>query len=83
MSPTTFVKGRPRFFFYANERSEPSHVHVQHHDAVAKFWLSPVSLAKNTGFSSAELSRAFVLVEHNETACMEKWHEFFSRKKNA
>ena len=83
MSPTIFSKGGFRFFFYANERNEPLHVHVQHHDAVAKFWLNPVSLAKNLGMSSPELSKAFSLIEQNEKICMEKWHEFFGRKKNA
>ena len=82
MSPTIFSKAGFRFFFYANERNEPPHVHVQHHDAVAKFWLNPVSLANNTGLSPAELSRAFALVEQHQKTCMEKWHEFFSRKKD-
>ena len=81
MSPTIFSKGGYRFFFYANECNEPPHVHVQYHNAVAKFWLKPVSLAKNHGMSSAELSKAFSLVEQNEKIIMEKWHGFFSRKK--
>ena len=28
-----------RFFFYANERSEPIHVHCRKGDAEAKYWL--------------------------------------------
>jgi hypothetical protein len=28
-----------RFFFYANERNEPIHVHCQKGDAEAKYWL--------------------------------------------
>ncbi|MBM4309616.1 MAG: DUF4160 domain-containing protein [Deltaproteobacteria bacterium] len=57
-------------------------MHVQRNDAVAKFWLNPVSLAQNHGMTSAELSRAFSLVEQNEKIIMEKWNGFFSRKKN-
>ncbi|MEI6127267.1 MAG: DUF4160 domain-containing protein [Pseudomonadota bacterium] len=82
MSPTVFLKSGYRFFFYANERNEPPHIHVQYHNVVSKFWLNPVSLAKNQGMSSVELSRAFSLVEQNEKTIMERWHGFFSRKKN-
>lgn len=28
-----------RFFFYANERSEPIHIHCRKGDAEAKYWL--------------------------------------------
>lgn len=28
-----------RFFFYANERNEPIHVHCRNGDAEAKYWL--------------------------------------------
>ncbi|MCX8042583.1 MAG: DUF4160 domain-containing protein [Desulfobacterota bacterium] len=82
LSPTIFSKGGYRFFFYANERNEAPHVHVQYHDAVAKFWISPVRLAGNHGMTSVELSRAFSLVEQNEKLIMEKWNGFFSSKKN-
>lgn len=82
MSPTIFSKNGYRFFFYANERNEPPHVHVQYHDAVAKFWLNPVSLAKNLGMTSAELSRAFILVAQYEKPIKERWDGFFSHKKN-
>jgi len=82
LSPTIFLKAGYRFFFYANERNEPPHIHVQRNDAVAKFWLNPVSLAQNHGMTPAELSRAFSLVEHHEIIILEKWNGFFSRKKN-
>jgi len=82
LSPTIFTKSGYRFFFYANERNEPPHIHVQRNNAVAKFWLRPVSLAKNHGMTSAELSRAFSLVEQHEIIILEKWDGFFSRKKN-
>jgi hypothetical protein len=31
-----------RFFFYSLDRGEPAHVHVEHGDKVAKFWLQAV-----------------------------------------
>ena len=39
-----------RFFFYSLEGSEPLHIHVEHADNVAKFWLEPVSLEESHGF---------------------------------
>jgi hypothetical protein len=32
-----------RFFFYSKEGNEPAHVHVEHQENRAKFWLFPVS----------------------------------------
>ncbi|MCI0405089.1 MAG: DUF4160 domain-containing protein, partial [candidate division Zixibacteria bacterium] len=34
-----------RFFFFSNEGHEPPHIHVEHGDKYAKFWLEPVELA--------------------------------------
>jgi hypothetical protein len=82
LSPTIFSKNGYRFFFYANESNEPPHVHIQYHNAVAKFWLKPVSLVKNLGMTSAELSRAFILVTQFEKTIMERWDGFFSHKKS-
>ena len=39
MPTILFVVGW-RFFFYANEGSEPMHVHAQKGDAEVKFWLN-------------------------------------------
>jgi 3-methyladenine DNA glycosylase AlkD len=43
----------------------------------AKFWLRPVSLARNLGFSALELRRIQRLIEANEEEFLEKWHESF------
>jgi hypothetical protein len=40
--PTVLWIGSYRFHFYANDRREPPHVHVERGDATAKFWLNPV-----------------------------------------
>ena len=56
------------FFFYSLEGSEPAHVHVEHGDNVAKFWLEPVSLAESHGFRMHEINRLRALViEHRLT----------------
>ncbi|MCX7049757.1 MAG: DUF4160 domain-containing protein [Candidatus Sumerlaeota bacterium] len=37
--PTVLMIMGWRFYFYANERNEPPHIHCQKGDAEAKFWL--------------------------------------------
>ena len=46
--------------------------------AEAKFWLNPVRLAWNCGFSGAEIREIEVLTQHNENLLMEKWNAFFT-----
>lgn len=53
--PTVLRIGPYRFFFYAGERNEPAHVHVERDDKVAKFWLDPLRLATSGGFSRKEM----------------------------
>ncbi len=47
--PTVHREGGYRFFFWSNENDEPPHVHVEHGDSEAKFWLENVELAENYG----------------------------------
>ena len=37
--PTILMVWGWRFFFYANERNEPIHIHCQKAEAEAKYWL--------------------------------------------
>lgn len=45
--PTVLRVGPYRFFFYASDRHEPPHVHVERDEKVAKFWLRPVRLERS------------------------------------
>jgi len=72
------VKGY-RFFFFSLEGHEPPHIHVEQAERFAKFWLTPVSLAKSRGFRSNELSEIQKIVEENRDTLLEKWNEHFSR----
>ena len=45
--PTVLRVGPYRFFFYASDRREPPHIHVERDDKVAKFWLQPVRLERS------------------------------------
>jgi len=77
--PTILQTAGFRFFFYSLEGSEPPHVHVEHGDKVAKFWLSPVVLAETYGFRSHELNRVRALVIENRERFLEAWNAHFRR----
>lgn len=75
--PTVLRVGPYRVFFYAGDRGEPIHVHVERDQGMAKFWLQPVRLAKSRGFASTELSRISRLVEENQERLQEAWNDYF------
>ena len=45
--PTILRVGPYRFFFYAGDRDEPPHIHIESDENVAKFWLDPVRLQRS------------------------------------
>ncbi len=49
--PTILRIGPYRFFFFAGDRNEPEHIHVERDDNVAKFWLIPIRLQSSGGFT--------------------------------
>ena len=77
--PTVLRIGPYRFFFYAGDRDEPEHIHVERDDQVAKFWLDPVRLQRSGGFGSGEINRVQKLVEDNREDLIRSWNEYFSR----
>jgi hypothetical protein len=50
---------------------EAHHVHGEGNDGLAKFWLRPVSLAENVGYSPRELHRIRRVVEGERASLME------------
>src|SRR5260370_19451548 len=75
--PTVLRHGGSRFSFYSHETGDPPHVHVDSADMSAKFWLAPVALARNFGFSARELNRLHRLVRENRELLLEAWHVHF------
>ena len=51
------IPGPYRFFFYSFDCGEPMHVHVERDRDSCKFWLEPLALAANRGFSAKELNQ--------------------------
>lgn len=72
--PTVLRSGPYRFYFYSHEPNEPPHVHIDRDDLSAKFWLQPVGLARNFGFSPAVLRRLQKLVIQHQTELLEAWN---------
>ena len=77
--PTVFRVGPYRFFFYASDREEPHHIHVERDDKVAKYWLDPIRLQSSGGFNRLELKRIRSIIEENHEYLMEAWNEYFGR----
>ena len=77
--PTVLRIGPYRFYFYAGDRDEPEHVHVERENYVAKFWLDPVRLHRSGGFGSSEINRIQKLVEERREDLVRSWNEYFSR----
>ncbi len=75
--PTIARIGAYRFFFYAGDRGEPPHVHVERDKNVAKFWLEPVRLSSSGGFPRREISKLQMLVQEHRHSFMEAWNDYF------
>jgi len=79
--PTVLRSGPYRVYFFSHEPNEPPHVHVDRHDRSAKFWLKPLALVRNFGFSLHELRRIRTLIEDNHEKLLEAWHGHLSAKR--
>ena len=56
------------------------HVHVQHAEGEAKYWLEPdIELAVSTGFGARRLAKVRRLIEENEDEIRKAWERHFSR----
>jgi hypothetical protein len=69
------IPGPYRFFFTSFDCAEPAHVHVERDDRTCKFWLAPIGLARNHGFSARELNVIRRLIATHLTAILEGWYE--------
>ena len=74
--PTVLRIGPYRFYFVSHDVYEPPHIHVDRDNDSAKFWLGPVALASNIGFTTVELRRMQRLVVEHESQLLEARNEF-------
>ena len=75
--PTVLRTEPYRVYWFSNEGREPPHVHIDRGDLSAKFWLVPLQLARNTGFSGVELRRISVIIQREESYLVRRWNEYF------
>jgi hypothetical protein len=77
MSPTILRYGPYRLYFFSREERR-IHVHVQHPDGEAKFWLEPsVELAQNYGLTARQLKAALKLVKDHKDEISKAWKRHF------
>ena len=77
--PTVLRSGPYRLFFYAGDRDEPPHVHVERDNCEAKFWLDPVRLVRSHGFAASAINKIEKLsLEHQPHDLPDGWNEFFN-----
>jgi hypothetical protein len=74
------ISGPYWFFFYSFDCNEPMHVHVRRDRKHAKFWLAPVELAWNHGFSPRDLNEIRRLVADHDQVIIEAWNEHCSQR---
>ncbi len=77
--PTVLKVGGYRFFFYAGDRDEPLHIHVERDDKIAKFWLDPIRLQSSGCFNRIEISKMHKIIKEHHSQLLEAWNEYFGR----
>jgi hypothetical protein len=75
--PTVLVWNGYRFYFFSNEGNEPPHIHIDKAENSVKFWLEPISEARNYGFSNRELRQIEDKVRDEQQAFLKAWHDYF------
>jgi len=76
--PTLLRVGAHRFFCYAGDRDAPPHIHIERDEDQAKFWLSPIRLQKNKGFSRTEINHIQKLIQEHQEQLLAGWNDFFN-----
>ncbi len=76
--PTVLRLGPYRFYFYSHEPNEPPHIHIDRDNLSTKFWLDPVQLARNLGFSPKDLRTIERMVVEHQQELQEKWNGYFN-----
>ena len=76
--PTVLNIGPYRFFFYAGDKDEPQHIHIERDVKIAKFWLDPVRLQNSGGFSRKEINQMQKIIQEHQIYLRENWNEYFS-----
>jgi hypothetical protein len=68
-----------RIGFFSADWDEPPHVHVTKAGCTAKFWLEPVQLAGNFGFTRHDLGEIDGIVREHQRNLLSRWHDYFEQ----
>jgi hypothetical protein len=77
--PTLARAGPYRMFMFMSDCAEPRHVHIEDNDCGAKFWLEPVSLAANLGYSPREINRLRAIIDRDRHALIQAFDDVCRR----
>ena len=69
------IPGPYRFYLYSFDCNEPPHIHVRRERMTCKFWLEPVELAVNHGFTARELNQIRAIIKEELNRIQEAWSE--------
>lgn len=75
------VKGY-RFWFYEADLGEPVHVHVGREDRQAKYWMSPIRVAKEGRFRPHELREIEEILSEHRELVLQAWEREQSKRAN-
>jgi hypothetical protein len=64
-----------RFFFYEADLDEPPHIHVGKDAKEAKYWLTPIALAKSRRFRDHELHEIERILEEHQDDILKAWRK--------
>ena len=73
--PVVFRYRGYRGWFYEADLAEPAHVHVGKDGKEAKFWLTPIRLARSGHFNAQDLRTIERILRRFQDDILTKWDE--------
>ena len=71
-----------RFWFYQADLAEPVPIHVGKAGSEAKFWMNPITLAKNSRFRDHELREIVPTLADHQAEILQAWQQEQERRDN-
>ena len=75
------VKGY-RIRFYEADLDEPVHVHIEKENKAAKYWLSPIMIARQGRFRPHELAEIERILEEHREKILQVWQQEQTKRAN-
>jgi hypothetical protein len=76
------VNGYKFFFYEVDVANEPPHVHISREGYEAKFWLDPISVAREGRFRKKNLRDIERIIEDNHSFLLDAWEKEKSKHVN-